>query len=161
MSDLSTEFLSIDGLARGLGCKPNRLKFLYRAGVFGLWPELVTYTEFEGSEHQELELIEVVGAEMHAVKFHRDLLQQPSLFMIVLNAVEVTSFGPGWESSRDPKMKLAGVIEPERLKLVAPGRKVPAVMKRITRIPSRPISVSPPRVRGPRAGRAVARATGR
>lgn len=129
---MSEQHLSVEQFAAQVGCTPGRLRLLYRAGLLTPWREYLQLTDVQISAEQQLVVAMPNGPQM--VRFHRELLTDPRLFILALNKINPDTFGPGWQGVRYPKAKLEGTMETECVKLVAAGRTPGRTMNRICRL---------------------------
>ncbi|MDO5372352.1 MAG: hypothetical protein Q4F10_02775 [Corynebacterium glutamicum] len=132
-----TDLLTLQELCEAIGCKPNRVVFLHRCGLLDPWSRFIKYDEYQ-PHHTTTELVEVSHLGIDRVRFSPEILTDPRVFILLLNQVDPAKFGPGWEGVRDMRLRLPGVLDRPRIRALEPGQKIPAVMRRIARMPLPP-----------------------
>lgn len=123
------EFLSVGEIAELVGCKPARIRYLYRAGLLTLWKAFIDFEETSISIHDELVVTTSNG--VRKVKFSTDLLNDPKFFINCTNSMDSRRWGEGWTGLRDSRARFPGVIDPERIKVINAGGRVPTQMNKI------------------------------
>ncbi len=131
---MTNEWLDVQEFSKLVGCSTARLRLLVRCGLLKPWGFYLKYSPAEPIAATP-RLVVMAGDGAEVVTFSAELLTDPRFLVLATNSIDPVKWGPGWEGRRDAK--LVGFLDPKRVRVLEPGKKVTPTMRRIGGIPTR------------------------
>lgn len=131
-----SDFLSAGEFAAELGCSVQRLRLLLRAGLLHPWGDRMDLVPvIVDAHHAHIVVASPDG--VRALVFHRNLLAEPSLYVLVLNKINPVAFGPGWTGPRDNRTSIKGILDAKVVEVVNPMKKPSKVLNQLGQLARR------------------------
>lgn len=131
---MSDDWLDVQEFSKLVGCSTARLRLLVRCGLLKPWGFYLKYGPAEPIAATP-RLVVMAGDGAEVVTFSAELLTDPRFLVLATNSIDPVKWGPGWNGPRDAK--LVGFLDPKRVRVLEPGKKVTQIMRRIGGIPTR------------------------
>jgi hypothetical protein len=131
-----SDFLSAGEFAAELGCTVQRLRLLLRAGLLHPWGDRMDLVPvIVDAHHAHIVVASPDG--LQALMFHRNLLAEPSLYVLALNKINPAAFGPGWTGPRDNRTSIKGIVDARIVEVVPPMKRPSKVLNQFGRLARR------------------------
>lgn len=131
-----SDFLSAGEFAAELGCSVQRLRLLLRAGLLHPWGDRMDLAPvIVDAHHAHIVVASPDG--LQALMFHRNLLAEPSLYVLALNKINPVAFGPGWTGPRDNRTSIKGILDAKVVEVVNPMKKPSKMIQHLARLARR------------------------